>query len=223
MIGYGEARLGMIESQLRPNQVTDRGLLAVMGSLPRELFVPEAKRGFAYLDASLEVLPSRDGAAPRFLLPPVVQARLIQLAEIEPSDAALDIGCATGYSTAVLAGLASRVTGLEAEAELVTAARSALRELGIANAFVVSGELAKGAPEGSPYDVIVVNGSVPEVPEILFDQLRDGGRLVAVVARGRQGKAYRFVKVGGEVSGVPHFDANAKPLPGFAPASCFTF
>ncbi len=75
----------------------------------------------------------------------------------------------------------------------------------------------------APYDAILLNGSVPEVPEALFTQLRDGGRLVAVLARGRQGKAYRFVKVGGETSGVPHFDANAKPLPGFALASCFTF
>lgn len=223
MTDFAQARLAMIESQLRPNQVTDRALLAAMGALPRERFVPEAKRDFAYLDASLEVLPSRDGAAPRFLLPPVVLARLIQLAEVEPGDAVLDIGSATGYSTAVFAKLASRVTGLEADPKLAAAAKRALGELGLANAVIAEGELAKGSGQGALYNVILLGGSVEEIPEGLFEQLQEGGRLVAVISRGRQGKAYRFVKAGGVASGVVHFDANAKPLPGFERLPAFTF
>lgn len=223
MRDLSQSRQGMIESQLRPNQVTDRALLTAMGAMPRELFVPPGKADFAYLDASLEILPSRDGAAPRFLLPPVVLARLVQLAEVEPADTVLDIGCATGYSTAILARLASRVTGLEAEPKLAASAKRGLLEAGIANAAIVEGELAKGWPLGAPYDVILLEGSVAEIPEALFDQLRQGGRLVAVVARARQGKGYRFVKAGGTASGVVHFDANARPLPGFDPVSAFSF
>ena len=140
----------------------------------------------------------------------------------------LDIGCATGYSTALLAHLARAVTAVEAEPELAAAARETLQALGLDNAAVVDGEHASGAPGAGPFDVILLNGSVPEVPESLLAQLKDGGRLVAVVTAGpqgrpRQGKATLFVKVDGETSGVPHFDANAKPLPGFAFSPTFTF
>jgi protein-L-isoaspartate(D-aspartate) O-methyltransferase len=228
MSDFERARHTMVESQLRPSQVTDRRLLAAFATLPRERFVPPAKQTLAYMDAGPEVWPSIDGAPPRYLLAPVVLARLIQLAEVEANDSVLDIGCATGYSTAVLARLARSVTGLEAEPELAAAASRTLRELGIANASVVEGELAQGAKAGAPYDVILLNGSVPEAPKTLLAQLKDGGRLVAIVAqdragRARQGKAYRFVMVDGEASGLPHFDANAKPLPGFAPLPCFIF
>jgi protein-L-isoaspartate(D-aspartate) O-methyltransferase len=228
MSDFESARQSMVESQLRPSQVTDRRLFAAFAALPRERFVPPAKQTLAYMDAGLEVWPSIDGAPPRFLLAPVVLARLIQLAAVEAGNAVLDIGCTTGYSTAVLAKLARSVTGVEAEPELAAAASENLRALGIANASVVENELAQGAPASAPYDVILLNGSVPEVPKTLLAQLKDGGRLVAVIAqdrggRARQGKAYSFVMVDGEASGLPHFDANAKPLPGFAPAPCFTF
>jgi protein-L-isoaspartate(D-aspartate) O-methyltransferase len=228
MSDFERARQTMVESQLRPSQVTDRRLLAAFATLPRERFVPPAKQTLAYMDASLEVLPSIDGAPPRFLLALVVLARLIQLAAVEVGDTVLDIGCTTGYSTAVLARLARSVTGVEAEPELAAAATENLRALGIANASVVENELAQGAPMSAPYDVILLNGSVPEVPKTVLAQLKEGGRLVAILApdragRARQGKACRFVMVDGEASGQPHFDANAKPLPGFAPAPCFTF
>jgi protein-L-isoaspartate(D-aspartate) O-methyltransferase len=227
MIDFERARAAMVDSQLRPNQVTDRRILAAFAAIPREMFVPPAKRALAYSDASLEVFPSIDGAPARFLLPPVVLARLIQLAQIEPDDSVLDIGCMTGYSTAVLYRVARSVLGLEAEPELVDALRANLAALGIA-AGTAEGELNIGAPTLGPHDVILLNGSVPEIPETLFQQLREGGRLVAVIAdereaRTRQGRAYRFVKLDGEASGVSHFDANARPLPGFSRAPCFTF
>jgi protein-L-isoaspartate(D-aspartate) O-methyltransferase len=228
MIDFSAARATMVESQLRTDRVTDRRILAAFGALPRERFVPEDKRDFAYSDATLEVWPSLDGGPARFLLPPVVLARLMQLASVEARDKVLDIGCATGYSTALLGGLASAVTAVEAEPELAAAAQENLRALGIGNATVVDGDHARGAPEKGPFDVILLNGSVPEIPDALLAQLADGGRLVAIVVRGpqgrpRQGKACLFVKVDGEASGLPHFDANATALPGFAPSPSFTF
>jgi protein-L-isoaspartate(D-aspartate) O-methyltransferase len=227
MIDFERQRLTMVESQLRPNEVTDTRLLAVMRTLPRERFVPLSLKKLAYMDEGIEVFPAIDGAPARFLLAPMVLARLVQLAVVEPHDTVLDVGCATGYSTAVLARLGRSVIGLEPEPELAKAAGLALRELDIANTEIVKGALAKGHPEAGPYDVILLNGSVPMVPESLFAQLKEGGRLVAVVRGGAnnasQGKACLFVKADEEASGLPHFDAGARPLPGFAKEPSFAF
>jgi protein-L-isoaspartate(D-aspartate) O-methyltransferase len=227
MTDFAARRLVMVESQLRPNQVTDRRLLAAMGALPRERFVPPRLRGVAYSDETIEIFPAVDGAPARFLLAPMVFARLTQLAAIGPDDSVLDVGCATGYSTAALAALGRSVVGIEPEPELAEAARGALLALGIANAEIVEGPLERGHQAGAPYDVILVNGSLPEPPETLLSQLNEGGRLVTVLSSGvnsgAQGKAYCFIKVGGEASGRPRFDAGAEPLPGFSPALAFTF
>jgi protein-L-isoaspartate(D-aspartate) O-methyltransferase len=157
----------------------------------------------------------------------MILARLIQLAAIGPEDDVLDVGCATGYSTAVLAKLGRFVTGIEPEPELAKAARQTLNDLGIANADIVEGALAEGYKAVSPYDVILLNGSIPEVPEALIGQLKEGGRLAAVLSSGAnagsQGRAYLFIKVGREASGLPQFDAGARPLPGFLPAPSFSF
>jgi protein-L-isoaspartate(D-aspartate) O-methyltransferase len=226
MIDFAAARRTMVESQLRPDKVTDRRLLAAMGELPRERFLPPSRQPLAYMDAALEVWPAIDGALPRYLLAPVMLARLIQLANVEATDSVLDIGCATGYSTAVLSRLGNTVTAVEVAPELAAAARANLAALGIGNATIVDGALTRGAPDAAPFDVILLNGSVVDVPEELLGQLKHGGRLAAIIARedSRPGqpKASLFVKVDGETSGVFHFDANAKPLPGFAPAPCFS-
>jgi protein-L-isoaspartate(D-aspartate) O-methyltransferase len=226
MTDYECPRLAMVESQLRPNEVTDVRLLAAMRALPREDFVPPSRKALAYMDETIEVFPAVDAAPARFLLAPMLQARLIQLAEVEPKDKVLDVGCTTGYSTAVLARLAASVTGLEPESELAESARRTLVSLGIRNAVIVEGDMGAGHAEGAPYDVILLEGSVPRVPESLLAQLKEGGRLAAVVTSApnmSQGKAYRFVKVGGEASGLAHFDAGAKPLPGFVPEASFAF
>ena len=156
----------------------------------------------------------------------MVLARLVQLAAVEPQDAVLDIGCATGYSTAVLARLGRSVIGLEPEPELAEAARHVARawDCQCGNR---RGRLGAGPPGSGPYDVILLNGSVPEPPKALLAQLKEGGRLAAILSsggnQGSQGKACLFVKVGGEASGLPHFDAGANPLPGFVPEPCFNF
>jgi protein-L-isoaspartate(D-aspartate) O-methyltransferase len=226
MIDFARRRLTMVETQLRPNEVTDRRLLAAMGTLPRERFVPERFRAFAYIDEGIEVFPAIDAAPARALLAPMVLARLVQLAAVEAGDTVLDVGCATGYSTAVLAWLGRAVVGVEPEPELAEAARGNLRALALANVEIVEGDLARGSPDKGPYDVILLNGSVPAPPETLFGQLKDGGRLAAILARpspGTQGKATLFVKAEGEVSGLPHFDAGAVALPGFSRESSFSF
>src|SRR5512145_262089 len=139
MTDFAAQRLSMVESQLRPNEVTDTRLLTAMRELPRELFVPPRVRSLAYIDEAIEIFPSVDGAPARYLLAPMVLARLVQLAAVGPEDSVLDVGCGTGYSTAVLARLGRKVVGVEPEPELADAARRALRQVGAENAEIVEG------------------------------------------------------------------------------------
>src|SRR5262245_54180263 len=211
MIDFARRRLPLVETQPRPDEVTDRRHLPAMGTLPRERFVPERFRAFASTDEGIERFPAIDAAPARALLAPMVLARLVQLAAVEAGDTVLDVGCATGYSTAILARLGREVVGVEPEPELAEAARANLRALEFANVEIVEGGLARGCHEKGPYDVILLNGSVPAPPETLFGQLKDGGRLAAILLSrpgpGTQGKATLFVNAEGEVSGLPHFDA----------------
>jgi protein-L-isoaspartate(D-aspartate) O-methyltransferase len=150
-------------------------------------------------------------------------ARLIQLAQIVETDIVLDVGCATGYSSAVLSRLAASVVALESDAELSRMATETLIDLGIGNVAVVSGALAGGYPAEAPYDVIVLGGAVGSVPESLTSQLKDGGRLVAVVGVAGAGAATLARRSGGEVSSWPAFNVSAAPLPGFGPANRASF
>ena len=175
MLNFTTARINMVESQVRPNKVTDPRLIEALESLPREGFVPPDLRAVAYVDRSLKL------GEGRYLLDPMVFARLVQAADPQPSDLVLDIACATGYSTAVLARLAGTVVAVESDGALIEAANSALNGLGIDNAVVVNGELAFGYAQQGPYDVILINGEVDSLPQSLTDQLAPGGRLVAVL------------------------------------------
>lgn len=226
MTDYEEQRVGMVESQVRPNEVTDPRLLTVMRGLPRERFLPEELRGLAYMDEDIEILPASEESAARFLLSPMVQAQLIQLAEITAQNVVLDVGCATGYSTAVLAQLAARVVGVEPEPELVGIGRTNLKALGLENVDIAERAFDDPPKDDGPYDAILLEGSLCQVPEALLDQLKEGGRLIAVLTEApnmRQGRAYLFVRVGGEARGVPLFDAGAAPLPGIAHEAAFAF
>ncbi len=216
MLDFAAARRNMVEHQLRTNEVTDDALLAAMAEIPRERFVPDRLRDVAYID---EDLPLKKG---RFLMEPRVLARLLQLAEVKAADMVLDIGCGTGYSTAVLAKLANTVVALESDPELAARASSTLAELGIDNAIVVTAPLADGYAKQGPYDVIVFGGSLPRVPASIARQLAEGGRLVAVIGEG-MGRGTLMTRARGIVSSRPAFDAATPILPDFAPVQGFVF
>lgn len=218
MMDYERARRNMVDSQILTNKVIDRGLVDALLELPRERFVPEAARGIAYIDEDIPV------SASRYLMEPMVLARLLQLAEIRSTDKVLDVGAATGYSSAVIARLAHSVVALESDAALAAQARPLVAEFGMGRIVEVQGALNSGAPANAPFDVIFVNGSVAGQPNHLIDQLADGGRLVAVVRQDAgTGRATLFTKVGGAVSRREAFDASTPLLPGFVPEQSFVF
>lgn len=219
MVDYTESRRNMVESQIRTNRVTDPALLAVMADLPRERFVPEPLRGIAYVDEDIPL--GKDG---RYLMEPMVLARLLQTAAVRPEDVVLDVGCATGYSTAVLARLANTVVAVESDPDLAAQATKTLAELGIDNAVVVEAPLREGYPKQAPYDVIVIGGAVPEIPRAIADQLAEGGRLVTVVAEvGAVGRGTLMTRSGGVLSDRPVFDAATPPLLEFSREPGFVF
>jgi protein-L-isoaspartate(D-aspartate) O-methyltransferase len=215
---YAAARLNMVESQVRTNKVTAPGIIDALLAVPRERFVPEKLRGVAYVDKDLPL-----GGA-RFLLEPMVLARLLQALQIKPTDRVLDVGAATGYSSAVLSRLARSVVALEHEPSLVERARQLLGELLLSNVTAVTGDLAAGGPKSAPYDAILVNGAVAGLPPALKAQLAEGGRLAVVVKPGAGlGQATLFTRVGDIVSGRILFDAGTPLLPGFVPQESFVF
>jgi protein-L-isoaspartate(D-aspartate) O-methyltransferase len=229
MTNSTQQRRNMVESQVRPSDVTDRRILRAMLEVPRELFVPKPLAALAYMDGPVPVVErprgsdaGRDPAPVRSLLPPRTFAKLVQLAEIGAESVVLDVGCATGYSTAVLARLARSVVAVE-DAALAAHATGLLRQLGVGNALVIGGPLPVGAPAHAPFDAILLEGAVPEVPQSLLDQLKDGGRLVGVIAAGGApfGQAQVWRRTGKGCDARPAFDAGAEPLPGFARAAEF--
>ena len=196
MIDPKQQRINMVESQVRPSDVTDRRIIRAMLEVPREAFVPPALCDLAYMDEAVPVTPRVDGRATRALLAPRTFAKLVQLAEIEPDAVVLDVGCATGYSTAVLARLAKSVVALEVDDALAARAAETLRQLRVANAMVLRGALEAGAPAHAPFDAILLEGAVPQVPQVLLEQLKDGGRLVAIIADGAFGRAQVWRRTG---------------------------
>ena len=207
----------MLDGQLRPNRLTDQRLQEAIMAVPREAFVPAALRGVAYVD---DDVPLGGG---RWLMEPMVLARLLQAADLEPGDVMLDVGCATGYSTAVAARLAGTVVALENDPELVRQANDNLAALGVVNAVVVHGELALGYPDQAPYQVILLNGAVDRAPETLLRQVAEGGRLLAVERCEGAGRAVLYLRQGGLIGRRVLFDAAVKPLPGFHAEPGFAF
>jgi protein-L-isoaspartate(D-aspartate) O-methyltransferase len=223
MIDFERLRHSMVDSQIRPNDVTDPRVLAAMLEVPRERFVPPGRAELAYLDDDLVVREASPTGAARFLIEPMILAKLVQALDVSANDRVLDVGCATGYSTAVFAKLAGSVVGLESDAELAAMARRTLADLASVETKVVQGPLTAGYQEGAPFDGIFVNGSVEIVPETLLVQLKEGGRLVAVVRSGPLGRATLHVKTGGAVSTRQLFDAAVPLLPGFEAPRGFVF
>lgn len=223
MVDFARQRQAMVDSQIRVNDVTDQRILEAMLELPREQFVPKSRMELSYIDEDLPLRDARGGALARFLTEPMVLAKLVQALELEPEDNALVIGCASGYSAALLGKLARNVVGLEEETELASAAKRTLAKLKLGNVKIVTGPMQAGWPEAAPYDAILVDGSVEFVPDAITEQLKDGGRLVAVMGTGRSAKALVHVRSGGVISPRPIFDAAIPPLPGFARPPQFVF
>lgn len=207
---FAALRQTMIDSQLRTVGVTDARLLEAVAAVPREAFVPAALQGLAYADAALEVAPGRH------LLEPLALALLLQNAHIMPGEHVLVIGAATGYSAAILAAMGARVTALESDTGLASAARAA----GI---DTVEGPLAAGWARAAPYDVILFEGAIELVPAIIARQLAPAGRVAAVVRKDGVGHAHAGPVAGDRIAGQAFLEIAAKPLPGFRRAAAFAF
>jgi protein-L-isoaspartate(D-aspartate) O-methyltransferase len=216
-LDYVTARKAMVDSQLLPNKLLDERLTAAMGRVPRERFVPKALQGIAYVD---EDIPLGEG---RFLMEPLILARLLQAADIEADDTVLDVGCMTGYAAAVMAELAGTVVALERDPDLVARATDILADLDVTNVAVVEADLAEGLPDQGPYDVILVEGAVAETPGALTDQLAEGGRMLLVVRDGDVGVAHLLTRRGGVIGRRALFDAATPILPGFEKTKSFVF
>lgn len=216
-MNFTAARQNMIESQLRPNRVTDENILAAFAAVPREVFVPAQLRSVAYIDDDIEVAPGR------WLMEPMVLARLLQEAAPRREDVALAVGCGAGYCCAILARLVNTVVAVESDPDLAARATRTLAELSIDNVVVLEGPLAEGNPRQAPYDLILIDGAVEEVPQAIERQLGEGGRLVTVLRDGPVGRALLLTRIGGVISRRILFDAAVPLLPGFARAPGFVF
>jgi len=215
---HAAARQNMVDCQILPNHVTSLAVVDGLMELPREQFVPPELAGVAYVD---EALPLGDG---RYLMEPMVAARLLQDADLKPDDVALCIGCATGYLPALLAKVVSTVVAVESDKGFAQRAGDTFSRLDIDNIAIVSGPLADGHAKQAPYEVIVFDGAVGEIPAAIIDQLAEGGRLVAVVVGDDGiGRGRLLSRFGGVVSGRDLFDAGTPMLPGFEREAAFSF
>jgi protein-L-isoaspartate(D-aspartate) O-methyltransferase len=214
---FAAARRNMVDRQLRTNKVFDEAVLEALGQVPREAFVPQGLRSAAYVDEDVAV------GKGRFLIEPMVFARLLQAAEIQRTDLVLDLGCGPGYSTAVLSRLANMVVALECDRGLAQRTADALTNLRIDNAVVVEGLLERGWAAQAPYNVILLGGAAARIPEAVLNQLAEGGRLAGVETRGGIGRAMLYLRHRGVISGRPLFDAAVPILPGLAVEPHFVF
>lgn len=215
---YQVARHNMVENQVRTNKVTDPLVIEAMEGVPRELFLPEGKRGVAYIDEDIAV------GGGRFAMEPMVIARLMQSAQIAETDVALVIGAGYGYSSALISRVAETVVSVESDKEMAAAAEATFQAENYDNVIVVEGDMATGYAKQVPYNVIIFDGAVADVPATILDQVSDGGRLLAVVREpGKVGVARLYERENGVIGHRDLFDANIPYLPGFEPAERFVF
>ncbi len=220
---YAAARFNMVESQLRPNRVIDDPLLDIMGSLPREAFVPAEQKNRAYSDGDVPVGYGRK------LLSPMVLARMIMALEIKDNDRVLDIGSATGYSCAILNDLAGEVVALESDPSLTRQLQHNKMDFKLENTRLAQGSLSDGHAPDSPYNAIIIQGAAQWIPEKITNQLAEGGRMVCVVypegdvVTGKMGQARLYTRRARSIVERPLFDAYAPLLPGFVTRPRFVF
>lgn len=215
MTEFSTRRTMMVDTQVRPNDVTKFPIIAAMLEVPRESFVPPARREAAYVGENVDL------GAGRVVLEPRSFAKLLDALDIQPTHRVLHIGCGFGYGTAVMARLADTVVGVEDDAARASAGAAALASVGAGNAVIVTGALAAGAAEKGPYDIILVEGAAETVPEAILSQLKDGGRIGVLFMENALGVARIGYKSDGAVSWQFAFNASAPVLPGFAAKRVF--
>ncbi len=217
MSDLANARQHMIDGQLRPNEMNNERVIAAIASVNREKFVPKSLSGVAYLDDDIPVAPGR------YLMEPMIFSRLIDAAHVKATDLVLDVGCATGYSTAVLGRLAEAVVALEEDESLAAMATEILSREACDNVAVVTAPLVDGLAAQGPYDLIFINGMVDQIPDALIDQIAEGGRLVCVLNDNGVGKATYVTTENGIVGKRVLFDAFVPALDSFRRKPEFTF
>jgi protein-L-isoaspartate(D-aspartate) O-methyltransferase len=221
MSGFAAARQKMVDCQVRPSDVTDSRIIDAMLAVPREAFVPENQRAMAYLDLDLDI--SEGGSAKRYLIKPVVIAKMLQAAEIGDTDRVLVTGWATGYAAAVVARLAGQVMATESDSGQAAKARAVLAQLGLGNVSFRAADPAEGDPANAPYDVIVLDGATEITPDRLYRQLKEGGRLVGVFATSKPPRAMIVTRSHGDFGHRALFDATVPVLPGLERRPEFVF
>ena len=209
MTDYAARRTTMVDTQVRPSDVTKYPIIDAMLSVPRELFVPAGRREAAYVGENLPIGPNRVILEPRTL------AKMLDALNIQGNELVLNIGAGYGYGAAVMARLAEAVIALEEDEDLASEAETALSEAGADNVAVVTGPLAAGAPKHGPYDVVVVEGAVEVLPQTVIDSLKDGGRIACLFAEDRLCVCRVGYFIDGAVSWRDVFNASAPVLPGF--------
>jgi protein-L-isoaspartate(D-aspartate) O-methyltransferase len=213
-----QARFNMIEQQIRPWEVLDQGVLSLLGSVRREEFVPPACRALAFIDTEV---PLPEGQC---MLAPRVEARLLQELRLQPHDSVLEVGAGSGFMAALLAHQAQRVLTLELRPALAAMARANLQRAGVSNAEVIEADGAMGLAARAPFDAVVLSGSVAEVPSVLLSQLKNGGRLIAIVGQEPVMRAVLVTRVAEQqFKRVDLFDTIAPRLSGFGEPSRFAF
>jgi protein-L-isoaspartate(D-aspartate) O-methyltransferase len=218
MINFDVARQNMVENQLRPNGITDERVLTAMGCVARECFIQPSHQGIAYVDEDISL------GQGRYLMEPMVMARLLQAANIGPDDVILDIGCGSGYTAAVCANLGATVVALECDPTLGANATRIMEEKEIDNVVVIESPLNEGFAAQAPYDVIIFSGAVPEIPPAILNQLSDGGRLAAIVSKSQGlGHGTLAQNENGTIGQRVLFDSALPLLPDFEPKPSFVF
>ncbi|PJF08181.1 protein-L-isoaspartate O-methyltransferase [Pseudorhodobacter sp. MZDSW-24AT] len=216
MTDFSARRVMMVDTQVRPSDVTKFPIIEAMLTVPREVFVPRDKREAAYMGENLVLRTDRVVLEPRTL------AKMLDALDIQPDELVLDLGCGLGYSAAVIARLADAVVAVEEDEAFAGEAQNLLSQASVDNAAVIVGPLAAGAAKHGPYDVITVQGGVEVIPQAVLDQLKDGGRIAALFMEGALGVVRVGFKSGGQVSWRFVFNAAAPVLPGFRKESAFT-
>lgn len=203
MEAYEIARTNMVKSQILPQNIRNELLVDIISKTPRQIFIPEEKQGVAYIDEAVSV------GGGRYILSPMVFAKMVEALDIKGTESILDIACGTGYSSVILAKLCRKVVAVESNNDLASKAHLNLNKLGINNVIIIGDRLVDGHEESAPYDIIFINGAIKEIPSSLLSQLGDNGKLITIVSKSRNmGSIVLLKKINSIVSSEDIFDVN---------------